>query len=143
MIFLVTCLYYSLVMEKDICTLLDLATLAMTFWVMYTICLELNSTLVEHLDNVSHNIYVYVYFVECLHPPFQSIYYLSALNRIWSMDSGICVYFCLEKQHDMSCTTITSGSHSLQLATCVRLCFSVWRSSTPKRKTKSSKRYAW
>jgi hypothetical protein len=81
MIFLVTCLYYSLVME-DICTLLDLATLAMTFWVMYTICFELNSTLVEHLDNVSHNIYVYVYFVECLHPPLQSIYYLSALNRI-------------------------------------------------------------
>ena len=51
-IFLAVRLYCSLVMEKDIHTLLDLATLATTGWVIYTMRFVLRSTHSEDLDNL-------------------------------------------------------------------------------------------
>lgn len=51
-IFLAVRLYCSLVMEKDIHTLLDLATLATTGWVIYTMRFVLRSTHSEDLDNM-------------------------------------------------------------------------------------------
>eukprot|EP00850_Spirogloea_muscicola_P010981 SM000066S20456 [mRNA] locus=s66:437686:440212:- [translate_table: standard] len=51
-IFLAVRLYCSLVMEKDIHTLLDCAALATTAWVIYTIRFQLRSTHSEDLDNM-------------------------------------------------------------------------------------------
>eukprot|EP00245_Coleochaete_scutata_P006388 TRINITY_DN20816_c0_g1_i1.p1 TRINITY_DN20816_c0_g1~~TRINITY_DN20816_c0_g1_i1.p1 ORF type:complete len:275 (-),score=28.09 TRINITY_DN20816_c0_g1_i1:610-1434(-) len=50
-IFLAVRLYCSLVMEFDIHTLLDLATLATTLWVIYMVRFKLRSTHSEDLDN--------------------------------------------------------------------------------------------
>eukprot|EP01018_Ginkgo_biloba_P021912 Gb_29525 [translate_table: standard] len=50
-IFLAVRLYCSFVMEYDIHTLLDLATLATTLWVIYMIRYKLKSTYMEDLDN--------------------------------------------------------------------------------------------
>lgn len=52
-------LYCSLVMEKDIHTLLDLLTLLATAWVIYTIRFQLWSSYTEELDNLP-NYYVLV-----------------------------------------------------------------------------------
>ncbi|CAI5469137.1 unnamed protein product [Closterium sp. Yama58-4] len=53
-IFLAVRLYCSMMMEKDIHTLLDLATLVTTAWVIYTMRFQLRSTLSEDLDNLAH-----------------------------------------------------------------------------------------
>ncbi|GER42305.1 ER lumen protein retaining receptor family protein [Striga asiatica] len=50
-IFLAVRLYCSFVMEYDIHTLLDLATLATTLWVIYTIRFKLNSSYMSDKDN--------------------------------------------------------------------------------------------
>lgn len=60
-IFLAVRLYCSLVMEKDIHTVLDSATLITTLWVIYTMRFKLKSTLVEDLDNLP------IYYVVSLH----------------------------------------------------------------------------
>jgi len=51
-LFLAVRLYCSFVMEYDIHTLLDLATLATTIWVIYMIRYELRSTYMDDLDNL-------------------------------------------------------------------------------------------
>lgn len=53
-IFLAVRLYCSAMMEKDIHTLLDLATLITTAWVIYTMRFQLRSTHSEDLDNLNH-----------------------------------------------------------------------------------------
>ncbi|CAK9216599.1 unnamed protein product [Sphagnum troendelagicum] len=60
-IFLAVRLYCSLVMEKDIHTVLDSATLITTLWVIYTMRFKLKSTLVEDLDNLP----IYYVLVPC------------------------------------------------------------------------------
>lgn len=50
-IFLAVRLYCSFVMEYDIHTLLDLATLATTLWVIYMIRFKLKSSYMEDKDN--------------------------------------------------------------------------------------------
>jgi hypothetical protein len=49
--FLAVRLYCSFVMEYDIHTVLDLATLATTLWVIYTIRFKLKSSYMEDKDN--------------------------------------------------------------------------------------------
>lgn len=49
-VFLAARLYCSLVMEYDIHTLLDLATLATTLWVIYVIRYRLNSSYMDDKD---------------------------------------------------------------------------------------------
>lgn len=49
--FLAVRLYCSFVMEYDIHTVLDLATLATTLWVIYMIRFNLKSTYMEDKDN--------------------------------------------------------------------------------------------
>eukprot|EP00270_Netrium_digitus_P002208 TRINITY_DN1247_c0_g1_i1.p1 TRINITY_DN1247_c0_g1~~TRINITY_DN1247_c0_g1_i1.p1 ORF type:complete len:276 (-),score=35.98 TRINITY_DN1247_c0_g1_i1:296-1123(-) len=61
-IFLAVRLYCSLMMEKDIHTLLDFATLATTAWVIYTMRFKLRSTHSEELDNMPH----YYVLLPCL-----------------------------------------------------------------------------
>ncbi|XP_002981904.2 putative ER lumen protein-retaining receptor C28H8.4 [Selaginella moellendorffii] len=51
-IFLAVRLYCSVVMEYDIHTLLDTATLATTLWVIYMLRFKLKSTYMEDLDNL-------------------------------------------------------------------------------------------
>lgn len=53
-IFLAVRLYCSFVMEYDIHTLLDLATLATTLWVVYMIRYNLRSSYMEDKDNIAH-----------------------------------------------------------------------------------------
>ncbi|KAL3621313.1 hypothetical protein CASFOL_036225 [Castilleja foliolosa] len=52
-IFLAVRLYCSFVMEYDIHTLLDLATLVTTLWVIYTIRFKLNSSYMADKDNLA------------------------------------------------------------------------------------------
>lgn len=52
--FLVTRLYCSFVMEYDIHTILDLATLGTTIWVIYMIRFILNSSYMDDKDNFAH-----------------------------------------------------------------------------------------
>lgn len=59
-IFLAVRLYCSFVMEYDIHTLLDTATLATTLWVIYMIRFRLKSTYMEEKDNFA------IYFVVSL-----------------------------------------------------------------------------
>lgn len=72
--FLAVRLYCSFVMEYDIHTLLDLATLAATLWVIYTIRFKLRSSYMEEKDNFA--IYYVVsplyYFILKLQPIFLS-----------------------------------------------------------------------
>lgn len=86
-IFLLVRLYCSLVMEKDIHTLLDLCTLATTGWVIYMMRVKLRSTHSEDLDNMP----LYYVLVPCavlavlIHPG--TSHHL--VNRIlWAL----CVY---------------------------------------------------
>lgn len=51
-IFLMARLYCSLVMEYDIHTLLDFATLITTVWVVFMMRFKLKSTYMEDLDNL-------------------------------------------------------------------------------------------
>lgn len=51
-LFLAVRLYCSVVMEYDIHTLLDLATLATTLWVIYMIRFKLRSSYMEDKDNI-------------------------------------------------------------------------------------------
>lgn len=66
--FLAVRLYCSFVMEYDIHTLLDLATLATTLWVIYMIRFNLRSSYMEDKDNfliyyvVSHKQHMYTFF---------------------------------------------------------------------------------
>ncbi|KAH7518482.1 hypothetical protein FEM48_Zijuj09G0176100 [Ziziphus jujuba var. spinosa] len=60
-IFLAVRLYCSLVMEYDIHTILDLATLGTTLWVIYMIRFKLKSSYMEDKDNFA------IYFVECVY----------------------------------------------------------------------------
>ncbi|KAL3843394.1 hypothetical protein ACJIZ3_000797 [Penstemon smallii] len=53
-IFLAARLYCSFVMEYDIHTLLDMATLATTLWVIYMIRFKLRSSYMEDKDNFAH-----------------------------------------------------------------------------------------
>ncbi|KAK9113241.1 hypothetical protein Scep_020760 [Stephania cephalantha] len=85
-IFLAVRLYCSVVMEYDIHTLLDSATLITTLWVVYTIRFKLRSTYMEDKDN-----FAIYYVVPCallalaIHPSTSH----NILNRIcW----GFCVY---------------------------------------------------
>ena len=63
-IFLAVRLYCSFVMEYDIHTLLDTATLATTLWVIYMIRFKLKSSYMEEKDNfaiyyvVSHQLFL-------------------------------------------------------------------------------------
>ena len=58
-IFLAVRLYCSFVMEYDIHTLLDLATLGTTLWVIYMIRFKLKSSYMEDKDNFA------IYYVVC------------------------------------------------------------------------------
>jgi hypothetical protein len=60
-IFLAVRLYCSFVMEYDIHTVLDTATLVTTCWVIYMIRFKLKSTYMSDLDNFP------IYFVVMLH----------------------------------------------------------------------------
>lgn len=60
-LFLAVRLYCSLVMEYDIHTLLDTATLVTTCWVIYTIRYKLKSTYLLGLDNFS----IYIVVIPC------------------------------------------------------------------------------
>lgn len=60
-LFLAVRLYCSFVMEYDIHTLLDLATLGTTLWVIYMIRFKLRSSYMEDKDNFA--IYYVVSFV--------------------------------------------------------------------------------
>ncbi|XP_051139114.1 uncharacterized protein LOC127256922 [Andrographis paniculata] len=53
-IFLAARLYCSFVMEYDIHTLLDMATLATTLWVIFMMRFKLNSSYMEDKDNFAH-----------------------------------------------------------------------------------------
>ncbi|KAE8725584.1 Detected protein of confused Function [Hibiscus syriacus] len=86
-IFLAVRLYCSFVMEYDIHTLLDLATLATTLWVIYMIRFKLKSSYMEDKDNFA------IYYVVapcailalCIHPTTSH----NLVNRIfWAF----CVY---------------------------------------------------
>ncbi|KAK9108720.1 hypothetical protein Sjap_016780 [Stephania japonica] len=86
-IFLAVRLYCSVVMEYDIHTLLDSATLITTLWVVYTIRFKLRSTYMEDKDNFA----IYYVVVPCallalaIHPSTSH----NILNRIcWAF----CVY---------------------------------------------------
>ncbi|KAJ8767569.1 hypothetical protein K2173_017913 [Erythroxylum novogranatense] len=86
-LFLAVRLYCSFVMEYDIHTLLDLATLATTLWVIYMIRFKLRSSYMEEKDNFA----LYYVVVPCavlallIHPT--TIH--NVLNRIsWAF----CVY---------------------------------------------------
>eukprot|EP00250_Pteridium_aquilinum_P034160 c7159_g1_i1 orf=67-849(-) len=57
-LFLAVRLYCSYVMEYDIHTILDTATLVTTCWVIYTIRFKLKSTYASHLDNFSNYLVV-------------------------------------------------------------------------------------
>ncbi|KZV20137.1 hypothetical protein F511_00994 [Dorcoceras hygrometricum] len=85
--FLAARLYCSLVMEYDIHTLLDLATLATTLWVVYVIRFKLNSSYMDDEDTFA----LYHVVIPCLllsvaiHPSTQH----HVMNRIlWAF----CVY---------------------------------------------------
>lgn len=52
-IFLAVRLYCSFVMEYDIHTVLDLATLGTTLWVVYMIRFKLRSSYMEDKDNIA------------------------------------------------------------------------------------------
>lgn len=86
-IFLAVRLYCSFVMEYDIHTILDTATLITTCWVIYMIRYKLKSTYLAHLDNFHH----YYVVIPCavlalaIHP--STTHYI--VNRIlWAF----CVY---------------------------------------------------
>jgi len=86
-LFLAVRLYCSFVMEYDIHTLLDLATLITTLWVIYMIRYKLKSTYMEDLDNLP----IYYVVIPCalialaIHP--RTSHYI--VNRIlWAF----CVY---------------------------------------------------
>lgn len=72
--FLAVRLYCSFVMEYDIHTLLDLATLATTLWVIYMIRFKLRASYMEDKDNfaiyyvVSTNLWFLVRVLSCLAP---------------------------------------------------------------------------
>ncbi|KAK2971451.1 hypothetical protein RJ640_020857, partial [Escallonia rubra] len=85
--FLAARLYCSFVMEYDIHTLLDLATLATTIWVIYMMRFKLNSSYMDDKDNLAH----YYVVIPCallslaIHPSTQH----HIFNRIcWAF----CVY---------------------------------------------------
>lgn len=85
--FLAVRLYCSFVMEGDIHTVLDLATLISTLWVIYMIRFKLKSTYIKELDNFP--IYYYVVLPSAIlailvHPYTQH-----------SMISRICWAFCV------------------------------------------------
>lgn len=71
-IFLAVRLYCSFVMEYDIHTLLDLATLATTLWVIYTIRFNLRSSYMEDKDN-----FAIYYVVSILHMSSMLILFIS------------------------------------------------------------------
>ncbi|PSS31255.1 ER lumen protein-retaining receptor like [Actinidia chinensis var. chinensis] len=86
-LFLAVRLYCSFVMEYDIHTLLDLATLGTTLWVIYMICFKLKSSYMEDKDNLA----IYYVVIPCavlsivVHP--STVHHI--FNRIcWSF----CVY---------------------------------------------------
>lgn len=68
-LFLATRLYCSFVMEYDIHTLLDFATLATTAWVIYMIRFVLKSTYMDDKDNFAH------YHVVCVFSLLQFLYF--------------------------------------------------------------------
>ncbi|XP_073316345.1 uncharacterized protein [Primulina huaijiensis] len=85
--FLAARVYCSLVMEYDIHTLLDLATLATTLWVIYVIRIKLNSSYMDDKDTFA----LYYVVIPCallsvaIHPSTQH----HVMNRIlWAF----CVY---------------------------------------------------
>jgi len=86
-IFLMARLYCSLVMEYDIHTLLDFATLITTVWVVFMMRFKLKSTYMEDLDNLP----IYYVLVPCavlaffIHPRTSHLW----INRaLWAF----CVY---------------------------------------------------
>ncbi|KAJ4728447.1 ER lumen protein retaining receptor family protein [Melia azedarach] len=86
-IFVAVRLICSTIMEGDIHTLLDFATLVSTLWVIYMIRFKLKSTYIRELDNL--NIYYIVVpcaILACLVHPYQR--YLSFKGFLWAF----CVY---------------------------------------------------
>lgn len=86
-IFLVVRLYCSLILEYDIHTFLDLATLISTLWVIYMMRFKLNSSYTKELDNMPRYYAVVPSFVLAIfiHPYF----YRVVFGRIfWAF----CVY---------------------------------------------------
>jgi hypothetical protein len=83
-IFLAVRLYCSLVMEKDIHTVLDSATLITTLWVIYTMRFKLKSTLVEDLDNLPIYYVVSFHFTPS-HNPFLSLWRWWLKHQQWIM----------------------------------------------------------
>ncbi|MFQ6630910.1 hypothetical protein Gotur_009734 [Gossypium turneri] len=86
-IFLAVRLYCSFVMEYDIHTLLDLATLATTLWVIYMIRFKLKSSYMEDKDNfvIYYVVVPCAVLALCIHPTTSH----NLLNRIsWAF----CVY---------------------------------------------------
>eukprot|EP00249_Psilotum_nudum_P008474 c21294_g1_i1 orf=889-1719(-) len=87
-IFLGVRLYCSFVMEYDIHTFLDSATLVTTCWVIYMIRYKLKSTYMSDLDNL-HNYYVVVpcaILALAIHP--KSIGHILVNRLLWAF----CVY---------------------------------------------------
>lgn len=68
-IFLAVRLYCSFVMEFDIHTILDSATLATTLWVIYMIRFKLRSTYMEEKDNFAIYYVVSFHAFICLYCP--------------------------------------------------------------------------
>lgn len=77
--FLAVRLYCSVVMEYDIHTLLDLATLVTTLWVIYMIRFNLKSSYMEDKDN-----FAIYYVVSFSSSPFFHIFI-----------KEMCVYICV------------------------------------------------
>ncbi|KAK6940494.1 ER lumen protein retaining receptor [Dillenia turbinata] len=82
-LFLAVRLYCSFVMENDIHTVLDFATLVSTLWVIYMIRVKLNSTYIKELDSLP----LYYVVIPCavlavfIHP---FSYYMKINRLLWA-----------------------------------------------------------
>ncbi|KAK6937845.1 ER lumen protein retaining receptor [Dillenia turbinata] len=82
-LFLAVRVYCSFVMENDIHTVLDFATLVSTLWVIYMIRVKLNSTYIKELDNLP----LYYVVVPCavlaffIHP---RTHYMTINRMLWA-----------------------------------------------------------
>ncbi|GFY86244.1 ER lumen protein retaining receptor family protein [Actinidia rufa] len=95
-LFLAVRLYCSFVMEYDIHTLLDLATLGTTLWVIYMICFKLKSSYMEDKDNLA------IYYVVIPCAVLSIVVHPSTVHHIFQQN--LLVVLCLSG----SCFCITS-----------------------------------
>ncbi|CAL9072571.1 unnamed protein product [Musa textilis] len=86
-LFLAVRLYCSFVMEYDIHTVLDCATLATTLWVIYMICFKLESSYMKEKDNFS----IYYVVLPCAILAF-SVHPSTTHNIIDRISWAFCVY---------------------------------------------------